>query len=108
MKVRVEEKKGEKQQTADLKHFQLLQDQIFMQGIVAWQHNYLLNCPFVCGAESRRACSHSHTHNAHKFNNSVKKSRLYPHVRPKHKCFVRNNKAEGRLFRPCLLLSQRR
>lgn len=44
---------GEKgRKNTDLKHLQLLQDQILMQGLIAWQHNYLLNCTFVWGQKA--------------------------------------------------------
>lgn len=32
---------------ADLKHFQLLQDEIFLQGVIAGQDDHLLYCTFV-------------------------------------------------------------
>ena len=58
--------KQKTKQAADLKHFQLLQDQIFMQGLIAWQHNHLLHCTFVWGGQK------THTVNTHPLTNRVK------------------------------------
>lgn len=66
-------KKGEERQTADLKHFQLLQDQIFMQGMIGWQHNHLLYCTFVWGQKG----DVSQVVTRHIFNNHVKQIWLH-------------------------------
>lgn len=42
----------------DLKDLQLLQDQILVQGVVARQHNHLLNGAFVCGGGKQTRSKH--------------------------------------------------